>query len=331
MLGALGKDRGVSTNDCECLPEQDGTRYYLWTSAIVHKEILADIRSGGDLPYAVWINGRRLDNLKMQVTLKNGSNPLLLRYDWPGRGHFVLESAIEKTHDVLPGALAMKWFNNPRVITYDMKPHESKPVGWYRFTAPPGLRAMTITALGEVQAWAEGKELIGKRQADRWSFELASPGKSLSKVALRISQRRGCYGGATLPEPVTLDCETGLMPIGDWSKSGVMECYSGGAWYRKTVILTEEQAGGEVTLDLGSVVASAEVHVNGQLAGVRVSPPWRFEITGLVNPGDNRIEILVYNTLSNHYLTIPTFYRGDIASGLIGPVTLEVAGLCSYV
>ena len=113
------------------------------------------------------------------------------------------------------------------------------------------------------------------------------------------------------------------MPLGYWSKFGVLEYYSGGAWYRKIVSLTEEQAGGEVTLDLGSVVASAELDVNGKFVGVRVSPPWRFKITGLVNPGDNRIEILVYNTLSNHYLTIPSGYRGDLTSGLLGPAKLE--------
>ena len=211
-----------------------------------------------------------------------------------------------------------------------MKPHEAKPVGWYRFTAPPGLRAMTITALGEVQAWVEGEEINGKRQADRWSFELNAPKRNLTEVALRISQIHGCYGGATLPEPVTLECETGFTSLGDWSKSGVLECYSGGAWYRKTVTLTEEQAGGEITLDLGSVVASAEVHVNGQLAGVRISPPWRFKITGLVKAGDNRIEVLVYNTLSNHYLTIPTGYRGNLTSGLLGPATLIFGGIRSH-
>jgi hypothetical protein len=34
--------------------------------------------------------------------------------------------------------------------------------------------------------------------------------------------------------------------------------------------------------------------------------------------------VLVYNTLANHYVTIPTRYRGDVTSGLLGPVTLEV-------
>jgi hypothetical protein len=114
------------------------------------------------------------------------------------------------------------------------------------------------------------------------------------------------------------------MPAGDWAKAGVLECYSGGAWYRRTVPLTPQQAHSQVTLDLGNVVATAEVHVNGQLAGIRIAPPWRLDISRHVRPGENRIEILVYNTLANHYLTIPTGYRGNAASGLLGPVSLVV-------
>jgi hypothetical protein len=43
-----------------------------------------------------------------------------------------------------------------------------------------------------------------------------------------------------------------------------------------------------------------------------------------VRRGQNRIEVLVYNTLANHYQTIPTRYRGSALSGLLGPVSLEV-------
>jgi beta-galactosidase/beta-glucuronidase len=127
-----------------------------------------------------------------------------------------------------------------------------------------------------------------------------------------------------LPDPVRLECGSGVVALGDWSKAGVLECYSGGAWYRKTVTLTPQQARGGITLDLGKVVATAEVRVNGQVAGIRVAPPWRADISKQVKPGENRIEVLVFNTLANHYLTIPTRYRGEPTSGLLGPVTLEV-------
>jgi hypothetical protein len=91
------------------------------------------------------------------------------------------------------------------------------------------------------------------------------------------------------------------------------------------VTLTPEQSHGGISIDLGKVVASAEVRVNGQLAGIRVAPPWRVDISQQVKPGENRIEVLVFNTLANHYVTIPTRYRGELTSGLLGPVTLEVA------
>jgi hypothetical protein len=73
-------------------------------------------------------------------------------------------------------------------------------------------------------------------------------------------------------------------------------------------------------LDLGEVAGSAEVLVNGSPAGVLVAPPWRLPVGHLLQPGRNCIEVLVCNTLANHYQTIPTRYRGSPRSGLIGPV-----------
>jgi hypothetical protein len=122
---------------------------------------------------------------------------------------------------------------------------------------------------------------------------------------------------------MALECVAGRMSPGDWSKHGVLETYSGGAWYRKTVALTPRQTQDRVVLDLGGVAATAEVHVNGRLAAIKVAPPWRVDISAYVRPGNNRFEVLVYNTLANHYLTIPTNYGGSPVSGLLGPVRVE--------
>ena len=62
---------------------------------------------------------------------------------------------------------------------------------------------------------------------------------------------------------------------------------------------------------------------NGQPAGIRLTPPWQFDCTRLAKPGENQIEVLVYNTLANHYSTIPTRYRHPNTSGLLGPVQIE--------
>jgi hypothetical protein len=223
-----------------------------------------------------------------------------------------------------PAPLQMDWLADASVLPFDTRSQVAQPAGWYRFTAPPGLRAMTLVARGKVQVWVDAKEVLGSRQAAGWRFELPTPMPTMAKVALRIEQARGSYGGAALTEPITLECAAGRIALGDWSQAGALECYSGGAWYRKTVTLTPAQARGGITLDLGKVVSTAEVRVNGKIAGVRIAPPWRVDISQQVQPGVNRIEVLVYNTLANHYLTIPTNYRGDPTSGLLGPVALEV-------
>ena len=92
----------------------------------------------------------------------------------------------------------------------------------------------------------------------------------------------------------------------------------------QVVAISADQLKGRVTLDLGNV-GSANVRVNGKPAGIKVAPPWTLDITHLVTLGENRIEVLVRNTLANHYVTIPTHYRGQTVSGLLGPVVLHVS------
>jgi hypothetical protein len=219
-----------------------------------------------------------------------------------------------------PSDLAMSWWKNPNVLPFDVRASEPTSVGWYRFTAPPGLRALTINnARGKLQVWVDGKPLSGAGQ-----LIVSQPSAQPVTVLMRIEQERGCYGGAALPEYIQLDCGPGKITLGDWSKMEGLASYSGGAWYRRTIALTAEQLKGAVTLDLGEVAASAEVKINGQLAGTKVAPPWKLDVTKLLRPGENRLEILVCNTLANHYLTVPTRYRGSPVSGLLGPVSLEV-------
>jgi hypothetical protein len=213
-------------------------------------------------------------------------------------------------------SLAMSWWDRTGLLPFDVRPNEKKPVGWYRFVSPPGLRAFTVAARGKVQAWSGDNKLTGARK-----FTIPQPSSEPVTVFLRIEQERGCYAGAALLEPIKLDCGPGRIALGDWSKNEGLLSYSGGARYRKMVTIP---GAGQVSLNLGEVVASAEVRVNGQLAGVKVSPPWKLDITKFVKAGENRIEVLVCNTLANHYTTIPTRYRGQTTSGLLGPVQIEV-------
>jgi hypothetical protein len=324
----LGKPKG-GLNETLYTREDAGGRYYLWSCAAAQEDGQGNVIAGGLKPAAVYLNSRRLGPSDETVTFAAGENPLLLRYDKPGRGHFVLERAgAPATKQRTP--LAMRWYDRPGVVPFDVRSSATRPVGWHRFTAPPGLRAMTVACYGTPQAWAEGRPMRVEKQQTLTSGLVqyrAVPVQfipGLARVALRIEQQRGCYGGSALPEPVKLECAPGQIAAGDWSKDSALECYSGGAWYRRTVSLTAEQARGPILLNLGDVAATAEIRVNGRVAGIRVAPPWTVDISEHVTAGENRIEILVYNTLANHYLTIPTRYRGSLRSGLIGVVRLEI-------
>ena len=326
----LGK-RAEAFNEFKYEPEPEGSRYYLWTSATIASETLARIVASasreGEKPHAsevltpaaVFLNSARIEDFGRAVSLRAGANPLLVRYDRAGRGYFVLKRDGVDAQPKQRTPLAMTWFDDPSVIHYDVHAG-ARSAEWFRFTAPPGFRAMTVTAKGTIEAWADGQPM---RAAAQGRFEAVAPLPRAAVVALRIVPETGASGAAVFPSPIRLECGPGVAALGDWSKASTLECYSGGAWYRKTVTMPPDQARGAVTLDLGRLVATAEVHVNGQLAGIRVAPPWRVDITKYINPGENRIEVLVFNTLANHYLTIPTRYRGDLTSGLLGPVTIR--------
>lgn len=309
--------------------EPDGTSYFS-TAVIAPRDMAAYALTGAIKPDKVWLNGEVVTGNALK--LKVGANPLVLEFTKPGRTYFVVSSqpaAEFPTPTALvpniqpifkPSNLAMSWWTNKAVLPFDVRAAEARPVGWYRFVSPPGLRGFILTVRGKVQAWADGQPLAA---AGGGKFTLAPPAVKPVTVLLRIEQERGCYGGAALPEPILLDCGPGQFPLGDWSQNDSLLSYSGGAWYRKDFALPNTAAR-EVTLDLGDLVSSAEVRVNGQQVGVKVSPPWTFDITKQVKAGTNRIEVLVCNTLANHYTTIPTQYRGKTTSGLLGPVRIEL-------
>jgi hypothetical protein len=157
-----------------------------------------------------------------------------------------------------------------------------------------------------------------------WQAVLPAPSVHEASVAIRVEQEHGYYGGSAIPDPVMFDCTTGLIVPGDLAQDRALGTYSGGMLYSKMVTLTGTQAGArKVLLDLGDLVSSVRVKVNGETVGVRTAPPWQFDITGKVKPGSNRIEVLIHNTLGNHYRTLPSLYIGSASSGLIGPVMIR--------
>ena len=110
------------------------------------------------------------------------------------------------------------------------------------------------------------------------------------------------------------------MTAGNWSDCGALKYYSGGIRYTKH--LTIDDVAASAVLDLGEVDATCEVSVNGSTPQVMIDPPYRLDIAPYLHEGDNTISVLVYSSLSNHYQTTPSPYRGESHACLIGPVNL---------
>jgi hypothetical protein len=91
-------------------------------------------------------------------------------------------------------------------------------------------------------------------------------------------------------------CQT-LRPQ-PWTSQGYPH-FSGRAVYRKRFELPESFLGRRVFVEPEMQDDVLEVLVNGQSAGVRLWAPYRMEITGLLKPGENTLELCVANTLVN--------------------------------
>ncbi len=139
----------------------------------------------------------------------------------------------------------------------------------------------------------------------------------------------------------------------DWTKHSDegIKYYSGTAVYRRSFTWDAESGGRkQYFLQLGSVkdVGIAEVKINGKDKGVVWTKPFRVEISEELQQGENTLEIKVVNSWYNRVAGDQTFpdkkqytstnidlkhdFRGrpmdEIPlepSGLLGPVTIEVA------
>ncbi|MEK3885027.1 glycosylhydrolase-like jelly roll fold domain-containing protein [Paenibacillus sp. PL2-23] len=93
--------------------------------------------------------------------------------------------------------------------------------------------------------------------------------------------------------------------------------------FRYETVLQLENVGAAVVLDLGAVYETAELWVNGHHAGTRICPPYRFDVTSLLQAGSNKVVVEVTNTLVKQVRDRFSIYRQQEPSGLIGPVELR--------
>ena len=326
-------------NGVKLLEAEEGiSHYYLWTTVVAPEAATATLHVSTPAPFnagyrthnanpviapaAIYINGQKIDDPGKAVSLKAGANPILIRLDSHGEAHLVLrKQGVPAYEQKLP--LSMSWYQDPGVLLFDPYAASKPGAETLSFTTAPGTTAITIPeahSTTPVQAFYNGQAMLAK---DGGRYEATSPSADTATIELKLTPSAGIHGGAAIPEPITLHTNgKGVMKLGDWSKVGVLHNYSGGVKYQKTITLTAEEVQQVSTLDLGQVIATAEVSINGKKVGVRVAPPWKFDLSGNLKAGENTIEVTVFNTLSNHYQTIHNLYRGEPTSGLIGPVKL---------
>jgi hypothetical protein len=135
-----------------------------------------------------------------------------------------------------------------------------------------------------------------------------------------------------------------LGSLNSWTELKQARFFSGRGIY--TAEFDSPFAPGEdlgVLLDLGRVHETADVHVNGQQAGVAWMKPYSLDVSRLLRPGRNTLQLVVTNLLINKvlgdgpidysavYARYGNRFRGgeewDIVrepfvSGLLGPVCL---------
>lgn len=93
-----------------------------------------------------------------------------------------------------------------------------------------------------------------------------------------------------------------------------------GEIYYKTKLWVEES--GTYRLSLGKTYHTAKLIVNGNELGIRICEPYAWDVSDVLKPGDNVIEVIVANTLVNRIHDNFSVYMQLPPSGIMGPVVL---------
>jgi len=112
----------------------------------------------------------------------------------------------------------------------------------------------------------------------------------------------------------------GKVHLGDYSKYFPFQ--SAPLVYHKIIVLSDSyRKGQKVMLSLGEVRTWCAVYVNDKFVGKAWAPPWRFDITAFIRKGENKISVMVVNTISNHLAKTDSQYSVS-SYGLFGPVKI---------
>jgi len=309
------------------VPEPTGNYYLLYTNLIAPSDGTFDLLTGEEKPVALFVNNSKIDVNSKTILMKKGANTVLLLYDKACETYLIArKQGIPRPEKK---QVAMSWYGDEGVLPFDCS-SATNAAGLFAFESAPGLQSFTFLAYGKITTWIDGVQvqtIPGQIQSDgltRYSINIKDLKLTTSQVVLKIEYQPGYNGAGAIPQFINQECGKSTISLGDWSEIDGLRAYSGGAYYRKTIQIDDQDLKNRLEIDLGDLVSSAELRINGKSAGIKLSPPWKFDITSFAKAGENQIEVLIYNTIANNYTSIPTMYRGEIKSGLLGPVLLKM-------
>ena len=191
----------------------------------------------------------------------------------------------------------------------------------FRFTVPAGTVSMDLPLeLPARVRVGSGTEKTLDGQVLTLDQPLSEP-TEIEAVTVPTAVLRG---GSAWRGPVRVRTVPAPLPLGDWRGLG-LGGWSGGVTYSRSL---EVPAGPDPVLDLGRVRGSVSVLVDGEPVGEAFCAPYRFGLRG--GAGRRvRVDVTVHNTLAPYLAeATPTAWAfpSQLASGLLGPVTLRIAG-----
>jgi len=246
----------------------------------------------------------------------------------------------------------------------------------------PVWTAQTLDSAAVQALFAKGRTLEGLPETltmngnhlfrQKGGYTLLNPGTIQDKPTLLLKKDLPVYDlsrdwtvhfpeGKGAPEQFAMDSLTSLHQVHEFG----VKYFSGTASWQRTFQLTpKDLLGNHLILDLGQVAILAEIYVNGKSAGMCWKPPFRLDVTNLLRPGENQLDIRVTNLWVNRLIgdeflpvenqydawgeikTLPDWFTSNqpktgqrvtfvtwkqydqnsplVESGLIGPVTLSI-------
>lgn len=296
----------------------------------------------GVRPHRIFVDGQRLDC--DSIELEKGWHSLVLAYADTPAAEYSLGSKKEEyvdnrqrsavvffralkpelnENDPYGDIVAMKWYGS-RHLPYSLVKGDGL---WeYSFETAPGTRYMDLNVNGKITEIRVDGHIIDKSAIKCHEagcrVEIGQNDGRSRRIRLIGNPEIGFDEAAFFNGPVKFNCGKGKLEAGNWTNQGGLKYYSGGMRYIKTVAIKKVKDM-RVELDLGLVDATCEISVNGKRVNYLMGKPYSLDITDFVEDGDNEIEVLVYSSLSNHLQTVPSSYRSNPRSGLIGPVSLK--------